>query len=54
MPGAELRGHTLATLTGVVHERRTATDLVQLLNRLERRSDELPPRQRRQLQQLVM
>lgn len=45
--GAALRAHTLATLTGVVHERRTANDLVQLVNRLHRKRKELKPQQRR-------
>ena len=45
--GAGTRAHTLATLSGLVHERCTDDGLVKLVRRLSRKDAGLTPRQRR-------
>ncbi len=48
--GAPARAHTLATLSGVIHDRTTNPVLVKLVQRLHRARKSLSPRQRRGLE----
>jgi carboxypeptidase Taq len=50
--GATTRGHTLAALAGVLHERRTAPPLARALERLHRRRARLPRARRRAVELL--
>jgi carboxypeptidase Taq len=45
--GAAERGRQFATLSGLIHERKTAPELLDAVEKLERKSESLKPRQRR-------